>query len=177
MMLWVCNYLIYYNLISWLLCGFLVVLTTDVSKCEREVSSSSSQMLSYQFILLHFWLPAHHPPFMGVNCFFAFYFLLYFSTAFPPLVFLVVVPVDDCPQLCSSLTLLFIPLEICFSTFPLLFTNGWLLFLLLSKQRACMRNDRENNKKLFIQSKQQSTFVRCAYHVREPCYLCTTMLL
>ena len=29
MMLWVCNYLIYYNLISLLLSGFRVVLTTD----------------------------------------------------------------------------------------------------------------------------------------------------
>jgi hypothetical protein len=37
------------------------------------------------------------------------------------------------PQLCSFLTLLIIPLEICFPTFPLIFPSSWLLFPLLSE--------------------------------------------
>ena len=36
MMLWVCNYLIYYNLIIWLLCGFLAVLTANGIKVQMR---------------------------------------------------------------------------------------------------------------------------------------------
>ena len=160
---------------------FLLYWPVMVSKCEGEVSSSFSQMLSYQFKLLHFWLPTHSSFFHGSQFFFVFNFIFYFSTTFPT----TILPCHSptwwfVPQLCSSLTLLFIQHEICFPTFPLLVPNGWLLLPLLSKERAYTRNVlgyHENNKNIFIQSKQQSTFVQCAYHDQEPCYLCMSTLL
>jgi hypothetical protein len=124
-----------------LLCGFLVVLTTGESKCEETFHPPPHKC----FYIDVYWCISDCPPFypLKMGLFFLCFKLLlsYFQQTFLPLVCIVIAPfsasrlhpglfVPNCAPLslcCSSHS------KYCF-LFTLVYSKGWLLFLLLNKQ-------------------------------------------